>query len=160
MPDTKLTEKAPEREKTKKMRIIYFFAVLILASCNQKDNQSFTMSQATMSIASLKSAVINKGDTIAYYDLFNEYVDNNNESDFFYYSYIMAFKYNYAKAYTDIFFTLCKIYNVDTDSGKINLSKMDEESKTLSLECMKRASELYYLNSKNIYKSIFVQNKN
>lgn len=141
------------------MRIKLFLAALILISCNQKEKKSFSINEPTKSISSLKSSVINNGDTSAYYELFNEYVDKSSEDDFFYYSYVMAFKYNYPKAYVDVFFILCKIYNIDTEVDKINLNKMDLQSQKIALECMKRASQLNYQNSKKIYESIVNENK-
>jgi hypothetical protein len=53
-----------------------------------------------------------------------------------------------------IFFILSKIYNVDTEADKINIDKMDVQSQALALECMKRASQLNYLDSKKVYESI------
>jgi hypothetical protein len=142
------------------MRVKLFFAVLILFSCKQKEKKNFSINQPTKATATLKSSIINKGDTAAYYELFNKYVDESNESaDFFYYSYVMAFKYNYPKAYVDVFFILCKIYNIDTNAYKIDLSKMDLESKRLALESMKHVSQLNYLDSKKIYESILDRNE-
>lgn len=141
------------------MRVKLFFAVLFFISCNHNEKKSFSINQPTKSIASLKNSVINKGDTSAYYELFNEYVDNSSENNFFYYSYVMAFKYNYPKAYVDVFIMLCKVYNINTEADKINLSKMDLQSQKIALECMKRASQLNYLDSKKIYESILNEKK-
>ncbi len=135
-------------------KVIIFCSLIMTLSCKHKENKSFSINQPTKSIPLLKNNVINIGDTAAYYELFNEYVDNNRESDFFYYSYIMAFRYNYPKAYMDVFFILCKVYNINTNIEKIDLSKMDLQSQKIAIECLKKASQLNYLNSKQVYESI------
>jgi hypothetical protein len=134
---------------------ILFFSLLIF-SCNQKKSENtFSINQSRKPLKDLQNLVINKGDTSAYYELFNESVDRAVEnSELFYFSYVMAFKYNYPKAYIDVFSTLCQTYNIDIEADKINLNGMDIQTKRLAMECLKRAADSNYLDSKSIYQSL------
>lgn len=137
--------------------IALIFVFFLIFSCKQGDNnhEIRSINQPIRAISELKSRIVNKGDSLAYYELYYEFVDHDSQYDeFLFYSYIMAFKYNYPKAYLDVFYILCKMYNVNVEDASINLTAMDYMTKHLAVECIKRASELKYLDADKIYKSI------
>ncbi|MEO6327693.1 MAG: hypothetical protein ABIO55_02120 [Ginsengibacter sp.] len=143
------------------MRKFILILTIAIISCKESSNKKArTINQSSRPVAEIKDLVVNMGDSNAYYSLFYHYVDTNEQNtDMFYYSYMMAFKYNYPKAYIDVFDILCNMYNISTGEENIKLNRMDEKSKQLALECLKRASELNYLDSKHLYQVISSLNK-
>ena len=124
---------------------------VIILSCHQKDKEKpISINQPTRSFKELKNLVVLKGDTSAYYELFYAYVDNATENtDLFYYSYIMAFKYHYRKAYIDVYFSLCHLYNI-YPSEMDDITIMDPQSKQLAIECLKQGVKLKYIDSTSV----------
>src|SRR5205823_2798303 len=139
---------------------LMFFLLVGTPSCSDKQTKNArNMNQPSRPIAEIKRLVVEKGDSNAYYDLFYAYVDSDKQNtDLLYYSYLMAFKYHYPKACMDVFDILCRMYNMDANS--INLSRMDDTSRKLALECVKSASELNYLDTKKIYDSLLEKGNN
>jgi len=140
------------------IRLMFFLLVGTIACSDRQTNNARTMNQPSRPISEIKRLVVEKGDSNAYYDLFYAYVDNDKQNtDLLYYSYLMAFKYNYPKAYIDVFNILCSLYDIRADS--INLTRMDDTSKKLAFECMKRAAALNYSDTKKIYQSLLENQK-
>ena len=140
-----------------KLSVLIFFILPVL-SCQSIGNKGKASSnQTTRSTAELRILILNKGDSLAYHDLYYQFVDRDNQyNELLFYSYVMAFKYNYPKAYMDVFFILCKMYNVKLEEMPINLKGMDTVTKNLAVECVKRAAQMNYLDTKSIYKSLII----
>ena len=88
-----------------KTTALIFISFSIL-SCQRTENKSknYSINQASRPILELKNLVIDKGDSTAYYELYYDFVDKDEQNkELLYYAYIMAFKYNYPKAYMDVF---------------------------------------------------------
>ena len=103
--------------KYKKLK--FLFIVLIFVSCNidnekltQDEQEEYDILNDVGEIKYRKMAynAINKGDTISYLKASRWYRMSRNFKDFFYFSNIMALKYNYAHAYYDNYLSYHKNY--------------------------------------------------
>ncbi|TWF32858.1 hypothetical protein FHW36_113113 [Chitinophaga polysaccharea] len=134
--------------------LLVFLPFLACQSAGTK-NKTYSINESKRSIIELRQEILDKGDSLAYHDLYFKFVDSDNEyNELFFYAYVMAFKYNYPKAYMDVFFILCKMYNVKVEEGPINLTSMDTVSKNLAVESVRRAALMNYLDTKEIFKSL------
>ncbi len=98
------TESLAESLQGRKLLVIFF--IFIFYSCNDLNNQKkiITISQTITKYDSLTYNVINKGDTNSYYEIYYGFMDANEmerTDSVLKYSYIMAEKFHYEKAYFD-----------------------------------------------------------
>lgn len=120
--------------------IVLFVLVIIFSNCSKDKKQidhDKTLYKLHDSIIILKNKVIG-GDTIAYINLrtiFQSYY--NYPQEFYLYSIIMANDYHYPPAYFDVHRYLLGIYCGD-------FSKMDKESRELSILHLRRGAKLNY----------------
>lgn len=114
------------------------FIYLFFIGCNlkkedkTKKDESASMNQPLRSETSLKEAVLNIGDTDAYYELSNAYLDYPSQEEFLLYAMIMAHKYDYPQAYFDVFYCFRYAYWPD-------ISKIDDQSADLAIEYLIKA---------------------
>ena len=130
------------------------FIIVVTSSCHDRQGAR-SMNQPSRPLLEIRSLVVDKGDTSAYYDLFNAYLDNSKQDeDFFYYAYVMAFKHHYPKAYMDGFIILSNLYGVDITKDSVSLKGMDSTTKELAIDFLKGAASNHYLDAASIYQRI------
>ena len=108
---------------------------------------------------------LNKGDTIAYYDLFISYLDRRIQ-DFLPYALIMANKYQYHLAYYHVYLCLLLISDDwDEEAGNYTLDKLDTTTCDMAIDylrkgvvkgdkqCMHRLGD-YYIKGKYVKKDV------
>lgn len=122
------------------MRLIYslIFIVIISSSCKQKREspvQIITMNQ-TRPIEELKELVLLKGDTVAYDELAIAFIDEKYDEEFLIYSMIMANKYNYPRAYYNVYYCLTSVFEHHS------YAEIDKTTKELAIGYLKRGVEL------------------
>lgn len=111
---------------------------LLLIGCDlkkgdtMKKEEDAPMNQPLRSETSLKEAILNNGDTDAYYELSIAYLDQPYQEEFLLYAMIMANKYDYPQAYFDVFDCFVLSYWSD-------ISKIDEQSADLAIEYLIKA---------------------
>lgn len=123
------------------MKPVFLLIVIFLCSlsCKQKfkhyGERVITMNQ-TRPINELKELVLKKGDIAAYDELSIAYLNEKYLAEYLLYSIIMADKYNYPRAYFQVYHCLTYAY-------KFNLhSEFDEDTKNLALKYLKMGAEL------------------
>ena len=87
------------------------------------------------SIEECRKLVIEKGDTMAYSDLYWHFAKRNREADYFFYSLFMIEKYNYEEAYYWVYASIVSFYG----KNKIPLSG---QALNLALEYLGQGAEL------------------
>lgn len=87
------------------------------------------------SVFSLQSNILSKGDTNSYNKLYVTFRDNNTYSMLFW-SMLMANKYDYPKAYEDVYYSIEESYSPDSA-----IFKMDEKTRTFALHYLKLAAQ-------------------
>lgn len=102
----------------------------------------------------LKKA-INEGDTVSYDAISKMRNLKADETDFFYYSFIMSHKYNYGKAYYDLFKALK--YKEITING-VEVYSNDSVTQHMTNYYLLKSFELNYNDAKYDIKSIFGEN--
>jgi hypothetical protein len=121
--------------------------ILISISCNKKKDEISFSNCHYGYFLDLKEKIICNGDTVVYNELLNIYSDDWNKEDFLSFSIIMANKYDYPKAYFDVFETLISLPNINANICVSNncldngFYCLDEKSKTLAIE--------YFINAVN-----------
>ncbi|WP_267403242.1 MULTISPECIES: hypothetical protein [unclassified Chryseobacterium] len=131
--------------------ITILILIIILNSCREKkifdkpinQNEVVTMSNIS-NYDSITNLVKNKGDIVAYDELYYFLMDSNKEDrtdTVMYYSKIMAEKYSNEKAYYDYFKAFCEKYSLYIDYSnfnKINLSKLPIQPRRTALEWLNK----------------------
>lgn len=112
---------------------------ILFISCNQK-NQLKSINQASESIIKLKNKVMHQGDIEAYETLETAYLDHPT-GELLPYAMIMANKYDYPKAYLDVYEILGNIYNCseNTDTYYFDLDCVNENVRKRALEYLEKA---------------------
>lgn len=125
---------------------IFIIAFAFLLSCKEKSRKqdaiNVTSGLITLSsdkINEFKAKAISEGDTVAYNEIFSDYVIRNNDKDFLYYSLVMSNKSSYAKASYDVYFILTN--GISKDSLK---NKLDSTTYKLALEYLKKSATQGY----------------
>ncbi|MGE5436665.1 MAG: hypothetical protein ACM3O3_05505 [Syntrophothermus sp.] len=121
------------------MRLTYILLLIaiVFVSCKQKRERAIeviTMNN-TRPINELKELVLLKGDTVAYDELETAFMNEKYKEEYLIYSMIMANKYNYPRAYFQVYYCLVSIY-------EHHLGTIDLETKTLALKYLRRGVEL------------------
>ena len=111
--------------------IMRFFKIFILflisMSCQKKNNGIPTNNTSAIQVNEFKKLALEKGDTIAYSELSNYYMDISNEG-LLYSALMMANKYHYSRAYYDVYETITE------SSYKKEFTELDSlDSKTRSM---------------------------
>lgn len=138
-------------------KLLLFLLVCLTLSCTQevkqnKDN-SFSMNQPELEINKLKNLIINKGDTSAYNQLDVAFLDQRHE-EFIIYALVMANKYDYPKAYYDVFSCICDIYG-DIDK----LSYLDSQTRQFALNYLTLSVQKGYEIGKGDLSTIMLEGK-
>jgi|JI6StandDraft_1071083.scaffolds.fasta_scaffold115752_2 hypothetical protein len=94
-------------------------------------------------------------DSSIYNKLKTEYL-KNQPCDFFAIALIMANKYDYAPAYFDVYFSMFTMFDTkkNSDAVKYNLLLLDEQTRQLSLNCLKIAYDKGYPDAQNYYNKV------
>lgn len=124
------------------MKIIIFIFLLFLLGCKNNSKAGMgsdsenviSMNDSCISEDSLKKAVLLSGDTTAYYDLSNLYLDKKYQEEFLLYAIIMANKYRYPQAYFDVFNCIMNAFFTE-------ISSIDEQSAKLGIEYLFKAAD-------------------
>lgn len=87
-------------------------------------------------VSRLMDSIYSFGDTNAYSSLSSDYFISSRLDEFLYYALIMANKYNYSKAYFDVYYTLSHPY-----SGE-EFQELDDRTKRMALYYLLKAYEL------------------
>ena len=121
------------------MKLIYILSLITICffSCKQKTEKPIvvlTMNH-TRPINTLKELVLSKGDTTAYNELHTAFMNEKHVEEYLLYSIIMANKYNYHRAYFQVYFCLTSVFKYD-------VGEMDDETKTLAIKYLKKGVEL------------------
>ncbi|NMH26467.1 hypothetical protein [Flavobacterium silvaticum] len=101
---------------------------------------------------SLFAVALNNGDEKAYNDVSANYILASNYKELFYYSIIMANKYDLPEAHYHIFVALIN------SSPKQNLNLMDEKTKNLALYHLAKSHELGFASAKYSISELFGKN--
>ena len=106
-------------------------------------DNAISMNDPLISEDSLKNSVLLSGDTNAYYDLSNLYLDKKFQEEFLLYAYIMANKYEYPQAYFDVFKCIMSTFWTDIDS-------IDEQSAKMGIEYLFKAADKGHLQAQEL----------
>lgn len=124
--------------------LILFSFFIIFFSCKEKN---------TLSELKIKAL---QGDTIAYEELHNYYFENNYDG-LLKYSYVLTKKYNYAKAYYDIF-EIIYATRGKGDCIDYNLNCLEREDSLEAMKNLNKARQMGYKPAQVIYED-FVSKK-
>ena len=102
---------------------------------------------------SLFNLSINKGDIKAYDKVAADFILDEEYPKLFYYSLIMANKYNYNAAYFHVFVIL------SNSSSDMSFDKLDKKTKNLALYYLVKANEMGYDSAKYSIDEIFGKGK-
>lgn len=147
------------------MKTRYYITILIVIitglfifytfrSYKHKSKEFISMNN-TRPIEELKKLVISKGDTTAYYELSIAYLNvDYYKQEYLLYSIVMADKYNYPRAYYDVYHGLTSIFERHHYAGKI-----DEKTKNLAMKFLKGGVELNDKQSTHELSELYLQGK-
>ena len=120
------------------MKPLYILLIAVSSiSCQQKKQQQvevITMNN-TRPINELKELVLLKGDTAAYDELATAYLTDKYNEEYLLYSLVMANKYNYPRAYF-------QVYECLTSVCELRKMRIDEKTKALAIKYLKEGAEL------------------
>ena len=139
------------------MKPVYLLIVILLCSlsCKQKGKhygeRVITMNQ-TRPINELKELVLSKGDTTAYDELEIAFLNEKYKEEYLIYSIVMADRYNYHRAYFEVYYCLTSIF--EYKAGVI-----DEETKMLAIKYLKRGADLKDCNSTKELSNLYLDGK-
>jgi len=140
------------------MKNKYVLLIIIIAvssvSCQQKKDQHvkvITMNN-TRPINELKELVLLKGDTAAYDELATAYLTNKYNEEYLLYSFVMANKYNYPRAYFQVYECLTAVF-------ELRKIKIDEKTKTLAIKYLKEGVQLNERQSINELGELYLEGK-
>jgi hypothetical protein len=118
--------------------ILILIYCAILLSCKNKSITKRSINNLPYSEDSLKNDILYRGDTNSYKNLRIIYLDYPTENMLFW-SLIMANKYNYSLAYSDVYHTLLFA------NGKVNpsdIDSLDSRTKEMALEYLNIAAKM------------------
>lgn len=128
---------------------LYFFFIFLFIACNNKDKEvEVSGNSSKYSDNELIQAIFTLGDTAAYNTLCMVYLDYGSEK-FLPFALIMANKYDYPKAYFDVFSCLHDIYG-DTTKDLWILDNLDSTTQSFALNYLKKSSSKGYFQAKDI----------
>ena len=110
----------------------------------KSDTVDYIYVNSTRPVKELIPLVLN-GDTDAYYELYIAYYELN-PSDFLPYALLMANKYDYDKAYYDVFDRLTLLYWKSYNKS-ISLDSLDNQTRKMALDYLKKGAEKGEYNS-------------
>lgn len=124
----------------KVLSIIFIFPIFFLTSCSETEthDEARSMNQPDRPMSVLKDLVINKGDVDAYEELETAYLDYNH-GDFYKYAKIMADKYDYSRAYYDVYIQILK--PTQNPHQTISLDSCTSEEKQEAIYYLKKSFE-------------------
>ena len=85
--------------------------------------------------------LVKQGDTAAYDELWRYFSCSRSLKELLPYSFLMANKYNYKRAYFDVFYSFWSLYSEMTYSLSL-LDSLDETTRTLALEYLQKGAAL------------------
>lgn len=120
--------------------IIVSLLLLLVYSCNNKDNQDIgkSMNEPSRPMSELEYLVLEKGDTNAYYELYIAYLDYEH-GEFFKFAKVMADKYDYAQAYFDVYFQTLK--STQREGTALSLDSCTLEKRNLAIKYLRMAEK-------------------
>jgi TPR repeat protein len=131
-------------------KYLFILTIIILISCKQK-----SINTSLRSDKDLKDLVCLKGDTVAYEELSNVYIDYGYK-DFLPYALIMANKYNYPQACFDVYFCLWDIYG---KTGDIFLDDLDSTTQKMAIFYLRKGIELGHCQSMQTLGKFYISGK-
>ncbi|NOU46583.1 MAG: hypothetical protein HOO86_05905 [Bacteroidales bacterium] len=138
------------------MRPTYILLVIaiVLISCKQRKEHSLEVITInnTRPINELKELILLKGDTVAYDELAIAYLNEKYEEEYLIYSIVMANRYNYHRAYFQVYDCLTSIF-------EHHVGVIDEETKALAISYIKRGAELKDPESIKYLGDLYLQGK-
>ncbi|HOF16084.1 MAG TPA: hypothetical protein PLF32_03805 [Bacteroidales bacterium] len=160
-----------------KLIVVFLLSSLFIISCNNSKEKEknknekikeecFPIKRPFRSDLDLEHSIINKGDTLAYYDLYIRYhYYKYSFKDFLPYALIMANKYDYPPAYLGVFICLWQLYGEWDEEGDISLDKLDKTTRNMAIEYLKKGVEkgekncmrylgTYYIKGKYVKKDV------
>jgi len=139
------------------MKPLYILLLIIAVSsisCQHKKNQHvevITMNN-TRPIKELKELVLLKGDTVAYDELAIAYLTDKYNEEYLLYSIFMANKYNYHRAYFQVYNCLTSIYEHHS-------VEIDDITKALAIEYLRKGVELNDPESTKYLADLYLEGK-
>ena len=118
--------------------LIILFLSQISCSNNKSNETSKSMNEPDRTINVLKDMVLNKGDIDAYEELETAYLDYRH-GDFYEIAKVMADKYNYPRAYYDVYIQILK--PTQNPESTISLDSCTVEEKKEAISYLKKAFE-------------------
>ena len=145
-----------------KQNVIILVIFLFLAACCQKKEKTLfsSMNQPLENPKELRKAVIEKGDTSAYYSLFMMYLDFQYPEEILFYSLIMADKYNYPDAYFDVFSCLTDVnryYEKDNDDW--SLDSLNNDLREMAVKYLIKAADKGHKQAKEVLEDYYLKGK-
>jgi len=152
----------------KKSKTFVFLVVFCILSCTQEVKKDkdliFSMNQPMDDLNILKNKIIMSGNIEAYNQLNIAYLDQRHE-EFLIYAILMANKYNYPKAYYDVFSCICdihgyidKFYLLDSKTRQFAIDYLIQ-SVQKGYEIGKRDLSILLIEGKYIKKDVKLGNK-
>jgi len=112
--------------------------ILLLSSCNKKERVLPINSTTNFDRKIYKEKCLNKGDTIAYYNLSMDYMDSPYDG-FLYTALIMANKHGYHLAYEDVYYILTDYYHKKEFT---ELDDLDQKTREIALDYLKTGAKI------------------
>jgi len=116
------------------MMVLIFFISISCKSKKDRHVEVITMNQ-TRPINELKELVLTKGDTVAYDELDIAFMNQKYREEYLLYSIIMADKYNYPRAYFQVYYCL-------TSAFEHHVGPIDIKTKDLALKYLKKGVDM------------------
>lgn len=136
------------------LRYITYLLIVILFSCKSKKEHYIEVStyNDTRPINELKELVLTKGDTVAYDELGLAFDNENYPEEYLLYSFIMADKYNYSRAYFQVYYCL-------TSAFEHHSMTIDSISKNIAIRYLKKGVDLYEIQSIMSLSELYMEGK-
>lgn len=139
-----------------KVKIFIIIVIIIVGCKNKLNNADLSMNQSDISDKKLRELVLQKGDKMAYFKLYNSYLDYEM-SDFLPYALYMANKYNYPQAYYDVYICL-KVLSVEKDSFA-SIGRLDTSLQTMAISYLQKANDLGHCTSMRELGKLYIEGK-
>lgn len=125
----------------KKLLVLLMAVVFILPFVERINDLLYpfrdTITYSTWSSSSFyeKKAIVNKGDTACYKHVVDSIRSHSQFGYYFYYSFVMAMKYDYTPANYDVYMSLADTYRKENEVGE-----MDDGIKELGVYFLRRGA--------------------
>ena len=132
--------------------------VILACKATYKNDNEKSMNQSGEDERVLEQNIKEKGDIQSYDALRREYMDGNDEADFFKWAKLMADKYDYDQAYLDVYRSLYFKQDIKIDDS-YSLDYLNTKDQQMAIAYLKQGAEKGHPQAKEILGKYYMQGK-